>query len=213
MQQKRIYLIAALLSLLFYIVGVMSGLFIEKSMTDYTEEKVKSLQRSMENLQLEYAYLSIIGKDLSCDSLSLIVSENTKKVRGLGKELETDREDFEDLRRDYALLSTKAWILTRYMKDKCVDDMVVVLYFYSVPCQECIEQGHILDELRERYFQNKLFIFVLNANLDEPIVNVLKSTHHISSTPALVIENKTYNGLIAEERLRGIISEALESTR
>ncbi|HDI72853.1 MAG TPA: hypothetical protein ENF58_01830 [Candidatus Altiarchaeales archaeon] len=209
MQQSRIYLVAAILSLFFYIVGVISGLFIEKSMTDYTEEKVKSLQRRVENLQLEYAYLSIIGEDLSCDSLSLLVSETTKKVRDLGRELETEKGDFEDLRRDYALLSTKAWILNRYMKDKCGNNVVVVLYFYSVPCQECIEQGHILDELREKNFHDKLIVFVLNADLDEPIVNMLKKTHNISSTPALVIEDKTYKGLIERERLKEIISEKL----
>lgn len=200
---------AAILSLLFYAVGVLSGLFIEKSMTEYTEKRVESLQRQMENLQLEYAYINLVGKDISCDSLSLLVSENTRKVLELGRELEVERGDFDDLRRDYALLSAKAWILTRYMKDNCGNDVVVVLYFYSVPCQECINQGHILDEIREKHFPNKLFVFVLNADLDEPIVNLLEKTHSISSTPALVIENKTYNGLVERERLMEIISGEL----
>ena len=94
MQEKRIYLIAAFLSFLFYTIGIMSGLFIEKSMTDYTKSEVKSLQRRIENLQLEYAFLSIIGEDLSCDSLSPLVSETTTKVRDLGKELEAEKEGF-----------------------------------------------------------------------------------------------------------------------
>ncbi|MEA3254900.1 MAG: hypothetical protein U9Q22_03585 [Candidatus Altiarchaeota archaeon] len=210
MQQSKVYLAAAVLSLFFYTVGVLSGLFIEKSMTDYTEERVKSLQRQTENLQLEYAYISIIGRDLTCDSVSLLVGDTTKKVRDLGKELEDEGPDFDDLRRDYALLSTKAWILNTYMTEKCRKDRVVLLYFYSVPCEGCSEQGHILDELRDDHFKEKLMIFVLNSDLDEPIVNMLKTTHNVSKTPALVIGNKTYNGLIEKERLKEIISEGLE---
>ncbi len=209
MERGKIYLIAAIFSLLFYFFGIISGLFIERSMTDLMEEKVKSLQRELENLQLEYAYLSIIGKDMPCDSLSSLVHETNQKVRNLGGRLNEKEPKFEELRRDYALLSIKAWILNNYVKEKCKDDFVVVLYFYSVPCNDCIKQGKILDELRDKKFNERLLVFVLNADLNEPIVNTLKTVYQIRKTPSLVIGEETYSGLVNEENLTEILSKRL----
>jgi len=218
---------AAVFSILFYMIGVLSGLFIEKSSATYTEEKVstlqneekaralqneqrvQSLQRQQENLQLEYAYLSMVGQNLSCDSLSILVSETTDKVRLLGKELENKTEATEDIRSEYALLSTKAWILNSYVRDRCRKDFVVLLYLYSVPCDDCIAQGHIIDTVRERYFQDKLVVFVLNSDVDEPIVSTLKKVNKISKTPAIVIGDKTFEGLITEEKLKEIVDKEL----
>lgn len=217
MKQSRIYIVAAVLSLIFYIVGIMSGLFIEKSMTAYTEEKVKSLQRRVENIQLEYIYLNTMGNELNCEFLSVLLGDTTKEVWGIRNglvKLEDKQENivserYQNLKRDYALLSTRAWILNSYVKNRCNEDVVVILYFYSVPCPNCVKQGDILDEVREE-FQNKMRIFVLDTNLDEPIVQTLRKTYNITITPSLIIENSTYTGLIEKDKLRIIISEKLK---
>ncbi|MBN2250451.1 MAG: hypothetical protein JW724_00060 [Candidatus Altiarchaeota archaeon] len=211
MQKSKAYFVAAVLSLSFYLFGFLSGFLLESSVTDYTAEREKSLQRQMENLQLEYAYLSMAG-DLNCDSLSALVSENTEKVRGLGRALENESESFDELKREYAFISTKAWLLNSYMKEKCGDDRVVVLYFYSVPCDDCVTQGHILDDLVAGDYNGRVIVFVLNADLDEPIINMLKSTNKVSTTPALVIGSKTYNGLVKEDSLRDILSREPNDT-
>ena len=210
MKQRNIYLTAAFFSLLLYMIGVMSGLFIEKSMASYTEAQVYLLQRQLENLQLEYAYLSIIGKDLTCEQLSSLVGASTQEVWELGRELNDDDPRFEELRRDYALLSTKAWILNSYVKDRCETDVVVLLYFYSIPCEDCIQQGYILDELRSEY-KDKVLVFVLNSNLDEPIVNTLKIAYDIQETPAIVIGENTYLSLRDKTELRDLINQELEN--
>lgn len=209
MKRKKLYLIAGIFSLFFYFLGIMSGLFVEQSLTQFTESEVNRLQRRMQNLQLEYAYLSIVGKDLSCSSLASLTRETTRKVRELGKKLEEENPDSKDLRREYAFLSTKAWILNSHLKEKC-KGKVVVLYFYSVPCQNCIKQGNILDKVREEKFKQELSVFVLNSDLDEPIVNTLKTAYSIKKTPSLVIGDQTYSGLVKEENLTEIISKELK---
>ncbi len=217
MRESRIYLATAVLSLVFYVVGVMSGLFIEKSMTEYTEEKVRSLQRQVENIQLEYIYLNTMGSELNCEFLSVLLGDTTKEVWSIRNDLvkledkqeNTVSERYQNLKRDYALLSTRAWILNSYVKNRCKEDVVVVLYLYSVPCPDCIKQGNVLDEVREE-FQNKMRVFVLDVNLDEPIVQTLKKTYNLTLTPSLIIGNSTYSGLIEKERLRAIISEELK---
>ncbi|MEM2918781.1 MAG: hypothetical protein QXY62_04715 [Candidatus Altiarchaeota archaeon] len=220
---KKVYIVAAVLSIFFYLIGLFSGLFIERSIFSYTEDKIgilqkeirqsdeiySSLNRRLLSLQLEHAYLSIIGKDLQCSSLSTLVQDTTKKVWELGKELNEKNPKFDELRRDYALLSIRAWILNNYVKEKCRNNVTIILYFYSVPCEDCIKQGEILDKLREEKFKDKILIFVLNSDLDEPIVNTLKTAYSIKKTPSLVIGEKTYSNLISEENLTKIISGEL----
>ncbi|MCK4491176.1 MAG: thioredoxin family protein [Candidatus Altiarchaeales archaeon] len=207
---RKIYILAAFFSLLLYSFGVMSGLFIEKSVAEHTESELRSLQRRLENLQLEYAYLSMIGGELSCDQLSSLTRETTERVWVLGRELDEDNPDFEELKMDYALLSTKAWILNSYVKERCAEN-VVVLYFYSVPCEKCIQQGQILDNLREE-FRDRLLIFVLNADLDEPVVDMLKTAYSIDETPTIVIGGETYSGLIPAGDLVKIIYSSLNTS-
>ena len=114
-----------------------------------------------------------------------------------------------ELEKDYSLLSVRAWILNSYVTEKCVEDKVVILYFYSVPCSDCIKQGNILDDLREKKFKDRLRVFVLNYDSDEEIVKVLKKTYNITETPSIVIGNSTYVGLMERDKLSDIILKSL----
>jgi thiol-disulfide isomerase/thioredoxin len=116
----------------------------------------------------------------------------------------------DELAKDYSLLSVRAWILNSYVNEKCKENKVTLLYFYSVPCKSCIEQGKILDELREKTFQSKIRVFVLNINYNETIVQILKKTYNITETPSIVIGSSTYTGLTDKEKLSEIIEKHLK---
>jgi len=90
------------------------------------------------------------------------------------------------------------------LKEKCYLNDHVILYFYSVPCEKCIKQGNILDQLRENKVKN-MKVFVLDVNVDEPIVQTLKKTYNITATPAIIINEKKYEGLIQQEELEKLI--------
>jgi thiol-disulfide isomerase/thioredoxin len=212
---RNVYIIAAIMSLVLYSAGMFTGFFVEQSVIARTEERVKALQRRLENVQLEYMYLSTMGTEVKCDFLSVLVDDTTKEVWDIGQELvslqgQNSQEKVDELAKDYSLLSVRAWILNSYVNEKCKENKVTLLYFYSVPCKSCIEQGKILDELREKTFQNKIRIFVLNVNYDETIVQILKKTYNITETPSIVIGSSTYTGLTDKEKLSEIIEKHLK---
>jgi thiol-disulfide isomerase/thioredoxin len=212
---KNVYIIAALMALVLYFAGIFTGFFVEQSVIAHTEERVKALQRRLENAQLESMYLSTMGTGVKCDFLSVLVDDSTKEVWDIGQELvslqgQNSQGNVDELAKDYSLLSVRAWILNSYVNEKCKEDKVTLLYFYSVPCKDCTEQGKILDELREKTFQNNIRVFVLNVNYEEPIVQVLKKTYNITETPSIVIGSSTYTGLISKENLSGIIEKNLK---
>jgi len=203
------------MSFILYFSGIFTGLYVQRLTIEYTEERVKALQRRLENVQLEYMYLSTMGKEVSCDFMTLLVDETTAEVWDIGREIVnlenqgSKSKRLSELEKDYSLLSVRAWILNSYVIERCVEDKVVVLYFYSVPCSECIKQGNILDDLRKEYFKDKLRVFVLNVDTDESIVQVLKKTYNITETPSIVVGDSTYVGLMERDKLSEIISNSL----
>ncbi len=212
--RKTAYIIAALMAFIIYFSGIFTGLYVQENTFRYTEEKVKSLQNRLENIQLEYMYLSTMGQETGCDFLSVLVEKTNNEVWSIGKELvalENENpgdERIEELKKDYSLLSVRAWILNSHINQKCEKESKILLYFYSVPCPDCIAQGNVLDNLRENVYKDKLKVFVLNIDSEEPIVEVLKETHKIKTTPAIVIWNNTYEGLIGEDELKNIIEKS-----
>ena len=121
---KKAYVIAAIMSLVLYSLGILTGFFVQKSTVDYTEERIESLQRRVENLQLEYVYINTLGERLSCDSISILVSDSTAGVWSIGRELVSlersgqKTRKFEGLKKDYSLLSARAWILNTYLNEQ-----------------------------------------------------------------------------------------------
>ncbi len=220
MQQNKVnraYFIALVTSILIYILGIGTGLYIQKTNAAKTQQLVESLQRRVESAQLEYVYISTLGDRISCDSLSTLVDETTRDVRNIGSklaELEKKNEtgnSFDTLKRDYTILSSRGWILNTYVQERCQKNTTTILYFYSIPCSDCEKQGYILDDLAEHEFKDKFLVFVLDAQIEEPIVATLKTTFNIHSTPSIVVGNTTYVGLQTKDNLEKIISQELTS--
>ncbi len=214
---KKAYVLAAFLSLVLYSVGIFTGFMIQKSALKFTEKEVTSLQRRIENLQLEYVYLSTSNDKLNCKFLSALLDDTSKEMWFVRDELvklesdpkNVDLNNYKELKRDYSLVSTRAWILNSVIKEKCDEGVAVVLYFYSIPCDKCLEQGNILDDLRSD-FGSKLRVFVLDMGIDEPIVKTLKSTYLITETPSMVIGNQTFQGFVDKNMLKDAIEYHLK---
>ncbi|MBS3052112.1 MAG: hypothetical protein J4428_01935 [Candidatus Aenigmarchaeota archaeon] len=215
---KKAYIFAAVLSLVLYLAGIFTGFVVQNSTLKYTEKKVASLQRRVENLQLEYIYLSTSNDKFNCKFLSALLDDTSKDMWLIRDELvklesnpkNENSYNYQELKREYSLVSTRAWILNSVTKEKCDESVVVVLYFYSVPCERCLEQGNILDELKSTVFDSKLRVFVLDIGVDEPIVKTLKSTYLITETPSLVVGNQTLQGFVNKDMLRDLIYSKLE---
>ncbi len=200
------YLAASVMSAFFFIFGVTTGILINQSSSEYTTEQIAALQGRVENAQLEYIYLNTMGETIGCESMSSLIDASTNDVWSIGRELvELEKKGASDktyskLKRDYALLSVKAWILHSYVREKCNMTSPVVMYFYSIPCDECVAQGLILDDIRQNNFPN-MKIFVLDYGQKEGIIDAVKSSHNLTRTPAIIIGNQTYQGLHTKEEL------------
>ncbi len=221
---KKTYLISFFFTLIVYIAGIITGIFTERFITkkfilltkseiERSKEKIKEIRRRMENLQLENFLLVTFGKNETCKFLSLLLEQIEEELSTFWKKLPKRLEEYElkgsipkeyeEVKRDYMLLSIRAWSISVSLKDRCNKNLVPVLYFYSKKCEECIKQGEALDKFK-LLAKSKGFIpmvFTVDAELEEPVIKVIKSVYNITEVPSILIENKVLRGFHNETEL------------
>ncbi len=213
MVNRQIYLNAAVLTIILYVLGIFTGFFLYKSQMEETSKELETLRVKLENLQLENMYLTTNQGSLSCKFLSVSLKNLEKKIMEFSKRLPRRLEsyekygkvnsEYEKLKRDYMLLSLRTWILASSIKDRCGRDIIPILYFYSKDCDTCVKQGEELDKIRS---DPRVMIFVVDYNLDEPIVKIIEDSYNVTTVPSLIIDEKLVSGFRNATELRKLIS-------
>lgn len=213
MSLRKIYLIAGIISLILYLAGLFTGYFFQQAVFSEVEKNIEDLKKDLENAQLEYMFLTLKAKG-SCQILSSLTNELTSRLYSILNELIKleGRQDqrLTEAKNDYTMLAIRTWILKSNTKEVCEEDVLPVLYLYSIPCDECLEQGKILDEIKAMY-PNKVLTFTIDSGVNLPIVQTLIKSYNITKTPALVIEEEVYQGLISKEEIKDIICSKLKN--
>ena len=202
-----------MISIVLYIAGVATGYNLQQNISEVVGEDIVQVRSDITTVEQEIPLLSLRGEG-SCrilSTLSLDVNERLNFILNNLIELENrgaSGEVYDDLLIDYTSLVVRGWILDRDIKDSCDYSSVPTLYFYSVPCDDCIEQGKIIDGLRDKY-GDRFPVFVLNSKIDQPAVKILTRSFNITETPALIIGSKAYQGKMSRETLDNEICVAL----
>ncbi len=218
-RQNRVYILAGLSAIMLYVVGVFTGAFIlqyteSKTSQEFARlrEEIKSYGQDLESIELEQLYLASGQSELGCKfiitSLNRVQNDLDYFWRNLPQKLEVYEkynppdEDYEALKREYMAVSLKAWLLSLSVKDKCGEDIIPILYFYTGDCEDCIEQGNVLDQVRE---SSKVLVYTLDLNLESDAISMVREAYGIEHAPALVIGDNAYQGLLTYKELSRII--------
>ncbi|HLC55308.1 MAG TPA: hypothetical protein VJJ75_02110, partial [Candidatus Nanoarchaeia archaeon] len=163
-----------------------------------------------ESLQVQTLYLSSLVQQQNCPALINTLEKSIYETERTAQQLESyihntaQEEDFTVTKRRYILAQIRYWLLAQEVKKVCGGEAAFVLYFYSVDpelCDACDTQGVILGYLKEK-LKEKLMIFSFDAKFaEEPLVPILTSTYRIRTTPSLVINGKTHDGLVTKEEI------------
>ena len=224
MKRKRLLIIASITTIILYSLGILTGYFIQENILSKTQEELKKIQEeffeyrsNLENLQLEQLYLTTYQGELRCDFLVSSINDINQRMYYFWSKLPPRLEKIEKfegiepeytkLKRDYTLLSIRAWLLSLNVKEKCREKIFPVLYFYSSDskkCEKCVGQGVVLDEVKKKH--DEFSAFLVDFDMDEPIVKAIKSAYNITKLPAFVIDKKIYEGFKSLDEFEKIIS-------
>lgn len=223
-RKMHIILFAVIASIILYLAGVFSGLYANKLVKEATEEDISKLKQetlqdlealqnyitfldsNLKSMQLEQTFSETLTKEEMCTFSIISLNELFKQLGYYWDRLPFRIEEYEKynelsdeynlLKQQYAHLSIRTWILARNQYVKCSMDLIHGLYFYSADCEECIHQGEQLDKLNEKAkaLNKEIVMFPIDFYLDNPIVTNLKKYYGINSTPAIIVNDKVFQG-------------------
>ena len=181
---------------LFAIAAGLSNFFSDKKV-----ENMRTIQNKLAtdilSSETQFSLLSELSceQDTENDNLSSELNELANKINDSESNLKGNT-DVVELKRYYSILEIKDYLLTKKINQKCKGSLVPLLYFYTTAnnCTECIKQGYVLTELREKYPGLRVYSF--DYSLDLSALKALIKIYKISDTklPAIVINEHTYTG-------------------
>lgn len=191
------YVLAFVLTLLVFSGGIVTGLFIENLRLSSAKQIALTEKVTLRSLQLQHNYIASGLTD--CKTLHTILENN---INELGKKVALiidyekkalfNEEEFKLQLQDYFLTEIQFYFLAKDIDKKCPQDNVKILYFYDENRDET--QGDILVYLKKK-FDNKVLIFSLDSGFtQEPMIRTLLTNYNITEFPALVIEEKVFEG-------------------
>jgi glutaredoxin-related protein len=133
---------------------------------------------------------------VSNDQLASEISDLADKIT-YGEQNFSDQTQLNLLKQQYSVLEVKDFLLTKQISQRCKQNVVTILYFYGndTTCTDCVNQGYVLDALRQQYPSVRVYSF--DAGLDSSTIRALLTVYKVSKTlPTLVIDGKTYSGFM-----------------
>jgi hypothetical protein len=214
---KERYIVAGLITLLIFILGMSLGLIV-----DY--ERVKAVDRentlqkvNYDSLQLQYLYLSYVPEDKEAcgilrvaleDSIAQL-SDSLGDVERYQKDSTINKKQFEIIQRKYLIDNLRYWLFSKKLQEVCGEDTVNILYFFSLDsCTICPNQGTILSYFKTK-LQDKLLVFPVNVDLekDEQFIKILKLQYNVTQLPTVIINGEKYEGVISRNELAQILCD------
>jgi len=170
----------------------------------FSDKKVENMRSIQDKLatdilssETQYSLLS----ELSCEqdndngNLSSELNDLANKINDSESNLKGN-SDVTELKRYYSVLEIKDYLLTKKINQKCKGTLIPLLYFYTTAnnCTECIKQGFVLTDLRQKYPGLRVYSF--DYSLDLSALKALLKIYKISDKelPAIVINEHTYTG-------------------
>lgn len=207
-----------ILALFITIVVFVTAFALSNIISSKRVSEVKDIQDkiALDILSLETQFDLV--REVSCSNvdstvLSSEISSLAEKLTFTENERGADDEQVIYLKRYYALLQIKDYLLSKRLTEKCSTKTVSVIYLYSnkpESCEKCRNQGIILTDLRESYPELRVYAF--DKDLDLSAMRTLLSIFKVQGElPALIVNEKVYYGFKTKEDMVKLFPPTLKS--
>lgn len=206
------YFLAGFISLLIFMVGIQTGLLLSNEKVRLFENEVQSVRNHVDSLELEFLFIDVFGKELSCEYLNnqvILVGNEADRMGALLSSYDASRkldEPINTTKEDYMSVLIREWLYFEKVKGACHTNATTVVYFYSNnACPDCREQGVVLTYFKQS-MKDKLMVFPIDLNVNLPIIQSLRGTFGIAEVPTIVVNGVKYPGFVDKDRLGSILT-------
>lgn len=200
---KEKYVIAGIITLGVFLLGLFLGLTIEGKRVNYIESAGKRQNLDFSSLQLQYAFIDQLSQEKNCLAVQKTFEQNINnlestriRLENFGRDATLNKNELDILKNEYILAQIRYWLLAERTRTLCGSDIVSILYFFSdeSECSDCEKQAFVLTYLKKK-FKDRLLIFSFDSKFDnEPMIPLLKNTYNVTAYPTIVIESRPLAG-------------------
>ncbi|MDO8554600.1 MAG: hypothetical protein Q7S22_07365 [Candidatus Micrarchaeota archaeon] len=197
-----LYLGAFVVTVLIFMIGIYVGNYISENAKQTMSSDIESISSKLSGTQLLFL---LDNSSAFCPVYMDELSKLDGDTEIIGQKLAFLEDKYgtvnEKLKLQYFVLETEAYLLSKKVNEKCEDDSVLVLYFYSnKDCKDCKQQGESLLAAKNSAKKN-VKIYSFDGELNSPVVTALKIRHSISTYPSVVVDDALYLGFQSKEQL------------
>jgi len=202
------------LATLIFLVGIMLGNFISNKKIDMIMDLEQDLKTETYAAETQYMLLTQEPcRDVDTSPLNEELYQIGSKIAYMENQLGATNKKVIELKEYYSLLEIKHWMLLKKIQSECNQDFNLILYFYSNngDCQSCEQQGFILNYIKKKHENTKVYSFDINNK--NSALSTLKLIYNITGTPSLVINDRPFIGFketkdIENELTQGMTKES-----
>jgi len=200
------YFLVFLMTFLIFIIGIL----LSQTITSKSSKEILKTQKEVKNYLLSLNLQFEIASEYIC---RVDVFDLTKEKVYLGRQIDVleknlgkENEIVKDLKQDYSLLSIRQWLLVKQFKEKCNENINIILFFYSneINASESESQGYVLDYLYEKY-PDGLVIYAFEIEENTPALNTIKAIYEIKKAPSLVVNERLFTGFQSKEKIEELL--------
>jgi len=211
----KTYLAIGIITFIFFLSGILTGLFISKAKVDTLVEQVNQLGINLRETETIMLFMSLYGKD-ACDMLY----EQLDALNNESEEIRKDVAFYETTKRveDPSYIATKKnymsimlmhWLYQEKANKECQINSTIILFFYSNKyCEICKDQGTVLTYMKQKY-ADKIVIFTFDVDLDVRMINYLGKLYgfEVRENPVLIIRNTKYEKFLSRNDIEKILCD------
>jgi thiol-disulfide isomerase/thioredoxin len=200
---------------------ITAGLFLTASFISnyFGDQKINKLKNIQNNIAIDIlsseTQFSLLS-ELSCKNISDAVFSG--ELQEFGSKLEWSQnnlgatEEVSYLKKYYALLQIKDYLLSKKISERCGVKSAFILYFYTTAenCALCEKQSLVLTELRNKY--NKLRVYSFDYSTELSAVSSMLQIYKIKDTelPALVLDDEVLTGFHEVQELEKKVKKSFK---
>lgn len=194
----------------------LTAIYLSNYFGDKKINQLKSIQDKISidilSSETQFSLLS----ELSCSNVSDSILSG--ELADLGNKLEWGQknmgstEEVTYLRKYYALLEIKDYLLMKKVSARCGKKSAFILYFYTTAenCSDCEKESLVLSTLRDKYPELRVYSFDYSTDLSavKAMINIYKIKD--TALPALVINDSVFTGFNTIETLESKIKQSFK---
>jgi hypothetical protein len=194
MVRMDIFVKAGLITAVLLVLSLVVGNYVEGMAYSKMNDALLKINENNEAVLIMQSY-SEENDTRVCSMFEQQIDTINGDIYALRSELETQKstsvlKSYDMIRREYFLSNARLLSFTKQYTKKCGSDANIILFFYTSEkvCPECYAQGRIIDEVRSRCNNTKVFSFPVDV--DMPIIKSFMAYYGVDKSPSVVIDTQ-----------------------